>query len=456
MQTEVGMVRSNFIFVLLCCLVAVGALFLRPVFPIGDPAVFEYIGRSIAGGAHLYTDLWDNKLPSIYYVNAFWWLLFGGNYWLHAVIEMLINLGTLALFASILRKFAVKVWAPATLALAIFYLLVGGPLDQTEHYATPLILAAILMGQNRRYPLASLALVVASTFWLPSIAVGAVPLLVMGTLREKITVLISCGAFALVAGVVFVLSFGTATTGELVQSWFSYQVGNYASGSTPSAHRYPIPFLSPRYYIESGLGFLIGIVAIFWKRDDSKRAIVAYSWVIVGVIVVFALGRPSIHYFLPLYPPLILLLAIQTYTPRSIQSRWYATSFVVVCGVLMLLFAVRDARRDLFGSTASILYTGHLVRDTFGRDAVGMLPWEIYLTADAVPPSRFFLAQGNVKFAKERDQWTRQPVVFVDARDLRFNGVPPPNNLDYVCSNSLTFPYVIHADRPMAGIECAH
>jgi hypothetical protein len=446
--------RTDAIFLGLTLVALIASLFVRSVFPMGDPAIFEYIGHAIAGGAHLYTDIWDNKLPSIYYINALWWLMFGANYPLHAVAEAVINAGTFALFALLLRAFGVARWAAATLVFALLYLFVGGPLDQSEHYATPLILAGILLGLKRQSVLASVALVAASTFWVPALAIGFVPLFVIGGRRER-GLLIGASLIAgAVYGAAFLASFGLATTSELVRSWFSYQAGNYIGSGSPQPHRYALPFLSPRYYIESGLGLIAATIAIFWTRDGSRPARFAWAWSGIALAVVFALGRPSIHYFLPLYAPLVMLLSLQPLALRALRERWYFSGAAVACAGLMLAFAVRDSHRAFFGTPASIAYTGDIVRDAFGPRAVAVLPWEIYLSAGAVPPNRFFLAQGNVKFARDRDTWDRRPVVFVDSADLRFNGIHPPADLPYACQSPRTLPYVIHAEHPIDGIVC--
>jgi hypothetical protein len=448
--------RSDVIFLALAIVALLASLLARPAFPMGDPAIFEYIGHAIAGGAHLYTDLWDNKLPSIYYINALWWILFGPHFFWHAVAETIVNAATVSLFALILRECGAGRWALATFVFAVLYLFVGGPLDQTEHYATPLTLGALLLGLHRRNVLAGVLLVAATTFWIPSLAIGAVPLLVIGDRRARIALIASCIGAGIVYALGFTASFGIGTTLELLRSWVSYQAGNYAGAAGSASQHYALPFLSPRYYVESGLGVMVALIAVFWKRDGSRTARFALAWTIAALIVVFALGRPSPHYFLGLYAPLSMLLALPPISFAALKQRWYFGAAAAAFAVLMVAFGVRDAHRVFFGSPASMVATGNAVRGAFGTGAVALMPWEIYLTADAVPPSRFFLAQGNVVFARERDQFVRRPIVFVDTKDLRFNGMAPPSDLPYVCQSAQTQPYVIHAGRPISGISCEH
>ena len=448
--------RSDFLILAAVLATLFASLMLRSAFPMGDPAIFEYIGHALVGGAHLYSDLWDNKLPSIYYINALWWLAFGANFPLHVAAETAINAVTFGTFALILRRCGIERWALGALVFALFYLFVGGPLDQTEHYATPLILAALLAALHRSPVLAGILLVFASTFWVPSIAIGLVPLLCIGDRRARVSIVCAAIGGAVLCAAIFWMCYGPATTSELIHSWISYQSGNFNAAGGVEPHRYALPFFSPRYYIESGLGLLVAGIAVFWTKDRLPASRFAWSWAIATTVIVFALGRPSIHYFLPLYAPLAMLLVMQPLRPSRIRQRWYFSAVAVACGAAMMALFVRDVHRPFFGSEASIEYTGTVVRDAFGPHVVALLPWEIFLSSDAVPPSRFFLARGNVKFARDRDRWNRRPLVFVDAGDLRFNGIRPPKDLRFSCQSRLTYPYVIHADRVVSGLACEH
>src|SRR6202030_3214823 len=68
-------------------------------FPTYTQAFYAYVGRTIVEGKLPYRDVWDNKLPSIHYVNALWHLAFGGNYFLHHLAQLAILLITVTLFA---------------------------------------------------------------------------------------------------------------------------------------------------------------------------------------------------------------------------------------------------------------------------------------------------------------------------------------------------------------------
>jgi hypothetical protein len=46
-----------------------------------DPWLFAYYGRRLLEGARLYTDIWDNKPPGIFWLNALGLRLAGGSIW---------------------------------------------------------------------------------------------------------------------------------------------------------------------------------------------------------------------------------------------------------------------------------------------------------------------------------------------------------------------------------------
>ena len=272
-----------------------------PRFPIADSALFEYVGRALAHGSHLYTDLWDNKLPSIYYLNAAWWLLFGDDYTAHLLAESAISAATIVLFAVILRRFGVRPWPQATLAFSVLYLFAGGLPNQTEHYATPLILVAVLCAGYRRYALAACALAVASTFWVPAFAAAAVPIAVAATSRERRAFLAALIAAGVVLAAAFLLLFGTATTAELIGSWFSYLIGNYRHTNFETAHhRYLFPWLSPSYYVQTGLGVLLFTAATFWRRPGDAASRFAFWWSVASLVIVAALGTALTSIPLPI------------------------------------------------------------------------------------------------------------------------------------------------------------
>jgi hypothetical protein len=196
------------------------------------------------------------------------------------------------------------------------------------------------------------------------------------------------------------------------------------------------------------------LIAATWPRTSSPARSVALRWSIAAVVIVFALGKPSPHYFLAVYAPLVMLLFSGQFELRLFVRRWYYAAAAVGCAVVMVSAEIHELRAPFFGSAGAMERTGAIVRQTFGPAAIGVMPWEIYLTSDARPPNRFFLASGSVNFARLRDRWLRRPVVLIDAADLRFNKLPPPRDLPIACTSDRIAPYVLHTAAPIGGLAC--
>jgi 4-amino-4-deoxy-L-arabinose transferase-like glycosyltransferase len=118
------------------------------VIPARDSGGFLYIGQQMLRGQRLYADLFDDKPPLIYWVNALGLWLSGGSVWGVWALEA-VSLCATALLAYSLLKRTGGFW-PTLFALAAFLgnllqFLQGG--NFTEEYALPfqfLILACVL------------------------------------------------------------------------------------------------------------------------------------------------------------------------------------------------------------------------------------------------------------------------------------------------------------------------
>ena len=422
---------------------------MRPAFPIEDSAFFEYYGRALTQGAHLYTDLWDTKLPSIYYLNAFWWLAFGDHFRLHQLAESLINGVMIAIFAALLKALQVRRWDIGTLVFAICYLIIGGPNNQTEHYATPLILAGLLAGVCKRDILAGILLASASTFWLPAAAVGLAPLLAtLSPRRCWFVTMVTC-VTAAAYGAAFLAFFHVATTVELVSSWLPYVAHAY---NTDGEYKHRVPFLAPRYYLQSGLALMVCLIATFWQRDARPGQRFAFTWAGAALVVVFASGRPFIHYFLPVYPGLAMLFALQPLEAVMFRRRWYFAGAAGLCAVSMIVAASIDARRYPASLVHDAMYIGNVIRANYGPKVTAVLPWEIYLTADARPPSRFTFTPDTNPYAESRDIWPSSLELLVQRQTTR--EATPPTELSLACKSASTQPWVLFTKRPLSGIPC--
>jgi hypothetical protein len=111
-----------------------------------DDQMFAYFGWRIADGATVYLDVWDNKPPAIYWVNAVGMLLGGGSYFgviAMCVLALLVAHGAFFLVSA--TNFQRGAAALATILLS-FYLTHGfftGGTNRTETFLVAFELAAV-------------------------------------------------------------------------------------------------------------------------------------------------------------------------------------------------------------------------------------------------------------------------------------------------------------------------
>jgi len=366
-----------------------------PRFPINDPALFEYFGRSILHGEQLYgATLSDIKLPSIYLVNVLWQFLFGSNYFLHTCAAALVNLASIALFALTLRKFGVRAWALGTFLFAAFFTLPFPQFDYAQHYAAFFIVLGVWLAASERFVLAGLSLAVATTFWLPA-ALTCIPLLLQPLRRQQRVALVA-GLFGVTAVLVLatLVAFGRSIVG-FIFVWMSY------------LHAIDVPVARLREtLLDSALGSsilaMLAMLAVVVRRPATRAERFALIW--SGCMLAgFAIPpRFSEHYLLPAVPA--LAMAIAAYDPSLIAARRRALVALVALG--LLVFAARNSIRhgqhvDAYAAYAQRI--GHWIGANLGVGAViytfEFVP-EVLLAADGVSPGRTYEQDGN--FARER------------------------------------------------------
>jgi len=101
-----------------------------------DAGVFSYIGDQIRGGHIPYMDMWDNKPPGIYLVNALGLTLIKGSRWgVYAVEYLFLSLASLSGFLALRKNFGL---ASAVIATPIWLYGLGATLaggNVTEEYS---------------------------------------------------------------------------------------------------------------------------------------------------------------------------------------------------------------------------------------------------------------------------------------------------------------------------------
>jgi hypothetical protein len=193
--------------------------------PNGDAQLFAYIGFQWLHGYIPYVDIWDNKPPGIFAVNALVFLLFPKNFTVLAWQEGLFNLGCIGTVYLLMRQWGGP-WLVASLATAsvavasnLFYYHAAGNL--TEIYLLwPATLSMYFFSkasptfQGKWIFLAGFCSGVASLFK----PVGLSPLLAQGTF-----VFLLCAVFRRLS-VQKLLASGFANSAGALIAWFPFAI----------------------------------------------------------------------------------------------------------------------------------------------------------------------------------------------------------------------------------------
>ena len=428
-------------------IVLIAGFIKAPAFPTNDSALFEFYGRHLLQGQRLYIDLWDNKLPSIYWVNELWQKLFGEQFRLHIGAEMVVNTLAVILFAMLLRRHKLSAWPWATFTFAAVLVLPSAEYNYTEFYALPLILTALLFTFDRPF-LSGVSLACAATFWIPSLLVGLVVLYPARRLRTLALFVSGVLAFAVAyAMILVVIVAGTGTIAALATTWPAYIKQGYEALGLSR-----LGFFRSLYdpLIVSGAGFCIMAFLTVIRRPESRTERLAVSWICATLIAAVVPGHPSFHYYIPSVAA--LMFGIATFAGAPFGG-WSAIPRVVTA-LVTLFFLAGTARsvatqiRAVTDAAGSARRIASCSRDTFGPGAViyatAYAP-ELYLAGDAVPGNRYALVDPEMHMTQKTGLPIRPPRVFIG---LEETPAPPSYRLRYIAR-----PWLVYT-KPRVALRC--
>lgn len=358
--------------------------------PTASAGFYEYVGHAILGGKVLYRDVWDNKLPSIYYLNALWQLLFGSRYVLHWAAEFVVLLATVGLFAVFAWYERIALWGPATFLVAVFLSL--PPLrhfNYTETYATFLIMAALVAAQ-RGVPIASgIALSLAATFWLPAVFQAAAILVLCSEPARRTQFLVAFLASAAVLAAVIVGVFGGAPILAGLQEMYGWERVRFD-------RTFAIVEARKLWATLNSTGLLVPVVLALGvlRRPASDTERFALVWLVSALAGAAISLDFSEHEFLPVVAP--LAFTIVTYgAARFSLARTVVFALLIVAltaqGTRMVA-TMRDAIAQEMGEARDSIAVGRVIDGSVPKNR-RMLVYGyasgIYLTAKRDAAGRY-------------------------------------------------------------------
>lgn len=373
-----GIALSEIVCILLSVLTTIVSIVKLPAIPVNDPAFYEWGGWAMTHGERLYTDFTDQKLPSIFLVNALWQWLFPTNYQIHAWLEGTINLIAFSIFALLMRKNSIAGWAPATLLFALVYSLPFPQFNYPEHYAVLFIILAFCLVFCKRNLLGGASLAIAATFWPPAALMLVPPLTLRIPSDKKIAFMGGFVGLCVASLIVPMLFFGPA--------WFVKPISNAMGGLSG------LDFVQLHItFFEAALGpAILALLLLLWlvaHEVETEAQAFGLWWSLVALMGTAIPPKFSEHYFLPSVPALVM--AIGSF--GCSRPVWRARPLVA----FLLAITVFVTMRNTITVTSAALSYGRSVQE-LGNWMVSTLgPGHILWTNEYVP--ELFLATLSIQ-----------------------------------------------------------
>ncbi len=309
--------------------------------PTRDAGLFLYAGRIIRQGGLPYLDIWDQKPPLIFYINALGLALGGGSaegvYWLKVALLLA---GAAIGFRAMRRSFGAIPALFGTLVWMSYRPLLTKEGNIAEEYALPLQLAALALvvsaGKGRNEwktcliagGLGGLAFLLKPT--LIGAMLAAMVILIAPAVRAHAyrraarAVLVFVGGMAIPIGASILIAFAQGYLPEYWSAVVLYAVSYAAVDQNSYAEIWArmLSLFQPALMVAVGLGYIASALRILAvKRGASPPALL--GWALVALpLDACLLGLPHrsfMYYYLALLPTFSVLLASLLYL---VQEGW--------------------------------------------------------------------------------------------------------------------------------------
>ena len=327
----------------------------------GDEGIYEVIGAALRQGRILYTGIWDNKPPLLYYIYG----LFNGDQNNVRFFSLIVGLATVITFFFLAKKILMQQKA-AYLATMIFTILFATPIlegniaNAENFMLLPASLTGLLVWKASEKHTGRLT---AKHLFIPGILLGISFLIKVvavfdfaaffvflcivkyTSLRDIKKLILPLLGFisGFILPILFVL-FTTVfshSTSSFIKSAFMSNVGYVGYGNY---------FLFPQGLLITKLFLLaVGILILFIKRRNfSKGLIFIFCWFFFSLFSALFSQRPYTHYLLVLLPAFSLYLGLFVTKKHSYIP---LTAGIVVLFFILFLFTGFHPQtgRKLFG-----------------------------------------------------------------------------------------------------------
>ena len=345
-----------------------------------DDQMFGYFGWRIADGATVYVDVWDNKPPGIYWINAVGMLVGGGSYFGVIAMCVVALVAAHTCFFCIGASLYYRGAATFATVLLCFYLTHGyytGGTNRTETFLVACELGAVLFymrgwARDRWWKWYAAGILCGCAFLFKQVGLAAWGAMGLHTIILVLTrdlalkdglrrcLLLLGGLCTLLAAAGVYL----AAQGALWEAWFAtfeFNRAYFATGTSKFPYSYFSYYLLKEHFFPILLlpllmGIAAGIHAVLWRLRphfrpaEIERPLKAFQpvcprymllfgiWYLVSVWGALLSPHAFRHYLVPTIPPLLLiagylinvLQAEMRLLVRMQQRAWVTAAFVLI------------------------------------------------------------------------------------------------------------------------------
>ncbi|HVZ58220.1 MAG TPA: glycosyltransferase family 39 protein [Patescibacteria group bacterium] len=438
----------------------------------GDEGIYETLGLALDRGRTLYTQIWDNKPPLLYYTYA----VVGGNQYLVRLLSLAVGIGSVLIFFALCQKLFNRKRKPTFIATISFAFLFGLPIiegnianaenfmllpiiiaayliycfvTEKEHLSV-LVVAGLLLGVAFLYKIvgmfdfAAMLVVVAISLLPESLSLESIKQFIVLEWKTFALFLVGFITPFLLSIIYFTLKGGLGT---YIQAIFLSNVGYVG---------YKNVFIIPQGLLISKL-ILLGLAVIFLlikRKKLTSPGLFIFSWICFSLFNSFFSQRPYTHYLLVLIPSFCLLVGYVFWQKNS--QRFLSIIVTGTTFLLTVLFFGHWSPAKTFNYYTNFVHfasgqkslsayesffdsrvpsTMELVRylNSHGKENKTLFVWgnsaQIYYLTGTLPPGRFTVAyhiSGIKKYEQETAQALKKSppdftVIFHDAPPFSFS-----------------------------------
>ncbi|MBO4662331.1 MAG: hypothetical protein J5630_06490 [Bacteroidaceae bacterium] len=458
--------ESAFLFLVSFVLITLfsASSFLYPLNPWDDANVFMTIGKAMLSGKHLYTDIFDQKGPVLFFIHEFAALVSYKSFFGIYLIEILCYWGFLWYSHKIMRLFS-NSWIVMPLTCLIGLVVVTTDFffygDSVEEFSLPILsytlyyilsyLKTLVIPSKRILVFVGVGMGI--IFWMKFTIVvfhfaALIGLLYICYRNNKlqdlyqITLWIIAG-FVLLSVPCILYFVQNGTLADMFDAYFYtnlFQYGGSAANGEPDA-----PWF---FFVKLAIAAILVLPVAFTKVRWDFRLLVVMCYGLQ--MLSFTLWSVNIYYFLVVfvYAPLVI------YFLRNVECKRIAASIMILTGII---------------ATATSYNFVTLVNGTFHRGIIPIAQYVnahktktedvltfsshetgIYLLADVLPPNRFFFAPNATKPEIRTEQAecirNQKPKFLIRKTDpvkttLVYYDMPIPEDYRLVCHERELFRY---------------